>query len=234
MTRRQGRKRPPLLRFRETTKYHGDVRAVGPISLDVSAGQLVALLGHNGSGKSTLLATASGVLEPTDGTVAIAGSPAGNQAARAAVSYIGDSPILYDDLSLNEHLEYLSRLHGSTPAAHDAPKLIDRLGLRDHAESLPSTFSRGLRQKAAIAIAFCRPFALLLIDEPFAGLDRAGRGAFVELIRGARDQNGTVVVATHDHAVLDVFDRAVLLNDGTVVYDGTPGGIPPDHRPHEP
>lgn len=229
MTRDQRGKRARthcLLRMTDTTKYHGDLRALGPISIDVPAGQLVALLGPNGSGKSTLLATIAGQLEPTDGSVSIAGCPAGEQAARAAVSYLRDRPILYEDLSLNEHLEYLSRLHGSTPAANEAGSLIDRLGLTDRADDVPSTYSRGLRQKAAIVVALCRPFALLLLDEPFSGLDPRGRVELMSILTETRADGGTVVAATHDLGALDGFERAVMLNDGEATYDGDPRRMP--------
>jgi ABC-type multidrug transport system ATPase subunit len=216
------RRRKPLLRFAETTKYHGDVLAVGPVTFDVPAGQLVALIGHNGSGKSTLLATAAGVLEPTSGRVSVSGTPAGGPVARAAVSYIRDHPVLYEDLTLQEHLDYLSRLHGSTPEAHDARRIIEQLGLSNRVDDLPSTFSRGLRQKAAIAVALCRPFSVLLVDEPFSGLDQTGRSALIDLIGEIRDQKGSVVIATHDLAALPDFDRAVMLSEGELVYDGPP------------
>jgi ABC-type multidrug transport system ATPase subunit len=227
------RRRKPLLRFAETTKYHGDVLAVGPVTFDVPAGQLVALIGHNGSGKSTLLATAAGVLEPTSGRVSVSGTPAGGPVARATVSYIRDHPVLYEDLTLQEHLDYLSRLHGTTPEAHDARHIIEQLGLTNRVDDLPSTFSRGLRQKAAIAVALCRPFSVLLVDEPFSGLDQTGRSALIDLIGEIRDQKGSVVVATHDLAALPDFDRAVMLSEGELVYDGPPADVPhPSERQH--
>jgi ABC-type multidrug transport system ATPase subunit len=226
MKRRRNKPTPPLLRLEGLTKRYGDASALGPVSFEVSAGQLVALVGHNGSGKSTLLATVAGVLEPTEGEVEIAGVGAGEQAARAAVSYVRDNPILYDDVSLTEQLEYLSRLHGSDPEAHDSRGLLEDLGLGEQADNLPSTYSRGMRQKAALAVAMCRPFALLLIDEPFAGLDHEGREALLGLIRDVRRDHGSVVVATHDRQALDVFDRALVLDEGEVVYDGSPAGIP--------
>ena len=223
---RKKRRRAPLLSFTDMTKYHGDVLAVGPVTFDVPSGQLVALIGHNGSGKSTLLATAAGVLEPTTGRVSVSGTPAGGPVARATVSYVRDHPVLYEDLTLQEHLEYLTRLHGSTPETHDAQHIIDRLGLTDRVNDLPSTFSRDLRQKAAIAVALCRPFSVLLVDEPFSGLDQSGRSALIELIGEIRVQKGSVVVATHDLAALDNFDRAVMLDAGELVYDGPPADVP--------
>lgn len=236
MTRRKTRAKPkqePLLRFTDAEKHHGDMLAVGPVTFDVPAAQLVALVGHNGSGKSTLLATAAGVLAPTDGNITVSGVPAGEQKARAAVSYIRDHPVLYEDLTVQEHLEYLTRLHGSTPEDQDADHIIDRLGLSSRVDDLPSTFSRGLRQKAAIAIALCRPFTMLLVDEPFSGLDSLGRDALMELIREVRSQNGSVLVATHDKAALTVFDRVLMLSEGELVYDGAPEHLPSINRPED-
>lgn len=229
-TNTQKRSESPLS-FSSITKHHGETRAVGPLSLQIEAGQSVALLGHNGSGKSTLLALAAGLLEASDGSVTVFGEPAGEQAARAAVSYIRDNPVLYEDLSLREQLEYLTRLHGSEPEAHDVDQLIERLGLSSRVDDLPSTLSRGLRQKAAIAVALCRPFALLLVDEPFAGLDPAGQIALLDILEQIRNDNGSVVVATHDHRMLSRFDRALVLSDGQLVYDGPVAEIPPEHRP---
>ncbi len=217
--------RPPL-RFSKIAKNHGDVRAVGPVSFTVNAGESVALVGHNGSGKSTLLAIAAGVLDPSEGNMKVNGIDAGEPAARAAVSYIRDHPVLYEDLTVREHLDYLSRLHGSTPEAHNADELLNRLGLGGRADDLPSTFSRGLRQKAAIAVALCRPFATLLIDEPFSGLDDAGQRALLELIDEIRAEGGSVLVATHDQGALKRFDRAVVLSEGELVFDGAVADVP--------
>jgi ABC-type multidrug transport system ATPase subunit len=228
--KKRKRRRKPLLRFTDTTKYHGEVLAVGPVTFDVPAGQLLALIGHNGSGKSTLLATAAGVLEPTDGRISVNGTPAGGPVARASISFIRDHPVLYEDLTVREHLEYLTRLHGSTPEAHGADRILEHLGLSGRVDDLPSTFSRGLRQKAAIAVALCRPFSVLLVDEPFSGLDQSGRLAFIDLIREIREQKASVIVATHDRAALDLFDRAVMLDAGEVVYDGDPSGVPAAER----
>ena len=145
------------------------------------------LLGHNGSGKTTLLRMAAGLLEPSAGTATILGSPVGTLDARAATSYLGDQPVFYDDLSVWEHLEYIAKLHGHDEWEPHATDLLETLGLFDRRDDLPMTFSRGLRQKAAIALAFIRPFELLLVDEPFVGLDRTGRDALLDLFRpGAR------------------------------------------------
>ena len=140
-------------------------------------GEAVALIGHNGSGKTTFLRIAAGLLEPSDGTVLIDGHPAGSLPARAAMAYLSDSPTFYEDLSVWEHLEYVARLHGHDDWEQDAADLLDHLGLYDRADDLPTSFSRGLRQKASIAMGFIRPFDVLLVDEPFVGLDASGQGS---------------------------------------------------------
>ena len=100
----------PVLHSDGATKAYGDLVALQPLDLTVTAGELVALVGHNGSGKSTLLRLAAGLLDLSDGTLEVLGSPAGALEARAATSFIPDDPVLYDDLSLREHLAYV--LHG--------------------------------------------------------------------------------------------------------------------------
>ncbi|MFN3218146.1 MAG: ABC transporter ATP-binding protein [Acidimicrobiales bacterium] len=218
-TKTPKRKRRPLLVCRDLVKDYGDMRALGPLSLTVEKGEAVALIGHNGSGKSTLLSLIAGLIEPTDGKVEIFGVAAGEAPARAVVSYLPDTPVLYQDVSLREHLEYLSRVHGSTPEEQHTPALLDAFGLTARLDDLPSDFSRGLRQKAAITIGVCRPYGLLLVDEPFSGLDRTGRATFIDLLRQIRDDGGSVLVATHDPQAMEVFDRVVTLEQGVVIDD---------------
>jgi ABC-type multidrug transport system ATPase subunit len=210
----------PTLLATELAKAYGDVPALGPIDLDVPTGQRVVLLGHNGSGKTTLLRLAAGLLDASSGTVTIAGHPAGSLDARAFVSYLGDQPVFYDDLTVWEHLEYVAKLHETEGWEQHASDLLDHLGLDDRADQLPATFSRGLRQKAAIAIAFVRPFEVLLVDEPFVGLDQPGRTALLELFDRAHGDGATLVVATHDLDTVSAAERVVALRDGELIFDG--------------
>src|SRR4029079_3371479 len=131
--------------------------ALEPLDLEVAQGQHVALVGHNGSGKTTLLRMAAGLLDPSGGEGRIMGEPSGSMAARRSLSWLSDTPTFYDDLSLWEHLEYVARLHGVDEWEGRAEQLLQRIGLQDRRDDIPSTFSRGLRQKAAIALAFVRP-----------------------------------------------------------------------------
>ncbi len=224
---RRQRKPPAAVELTGVEKSYGDARILGPIDLRIGPGCIVAVVGHNGSGKSTLLTLVAGVVEPSEGKVRIHGAPPDSPEARAAVSYLPDDPVLYDDLSVSEHLEYVGALHAL--ADRDLPgRLLERLGLGSRGDDIPRTLSRGLRQRAALAVGLCRPFAVLLIDEPFVGLDAAGRRTLVEVITEAREEGATVVVATHEPSLLATADRCVALADGRVVFDGAPGDLPPE------
>lgn len=202
------------------TKAYGEMPALEPLDLSVEAGQSVALIGHNGSGKSTFLRMVAGLLEPTEGEIEIAGWPVGSEPARATTSYIGDEPVLYDDLSVREHVEFVSRLHGGDGWDSYADDVVAWLGLADRVDELPSRFSRGLRQKTSLVLGLVRPFSLLVIDEPFVGLDMAGRSALLELLDEVHRDGAAVVVATHEPSFVERVERCIALRDGEVVFDG--------------
>jgi ABC-2 type transport system ATP-binding protein len=212
----------------ELAKTYGDAPALAPVDLEIAEGERVALLGHNGSGKTTLLRLAAGLLEPTGGSATVLGYPVGSIEARAATSYLGDQPVFYDDLSVWEHLEYIAKLHGHDDWEDHASDLLETVGLLDRRDDLPMTFSRGLRQKAAITLAFIRPFEILLVDEPFVGLDRTGRDALLDLFKRVHADGAALVVATHELTTVGASDRLVALRDGELVYDGTPTGADVD------
>lgn len=152
------------------TKTYDDVAALDNLELIVRPGELVALVGSNGTGKSTFLRLAAGLLEPTDGDVWIDRYDAGTIAARAALSFVGDQPSLYGDLSVREHIEYLANAHEIDAWPAIADELLESLNLDERVDDLPVRFSRGLRQKTALVLALVRPFSVLVIDEPFVDL----------------------------------------------------------------
>jgi ABC-type multidrug transport system ATPase subunit len=204
------------------TKTYDDVAALLGLDLAVRRGELVALAGANGAGKSTLLRLAAGLLDPSDGEIWIDGFAAGSMQARTACSYIGDQPSLYGDLSVREHIEFVANVHelGGWPPAADT--LLDMLGLDDRVDDLPVQFSRGLRQKTSLVLGLARPFSVLLVDEPFVGLDPAGQHALTELLVAAAASGAAVITATHQLAFLEQTTRCVVLDEGAVVYDDAP------------
>ena len=228
------RKDAPAIDCEDLTKSYGEVDALWEVDLEIPAGQAVVLVGHNGSGKSTLLNLAAGTLEVSGGSVRIRGEEPDSVRARAERSWLPDNPVLYDDLTVEEHLWYISRLHhpggvdtgpGSEVEARN-DELIHRLGLSERRGDLPSQFSRGLRQKTAIAVALCRPFSVLLVDEPFVGLDASGRETMLDLLAEANDDGATLLVATHDPDVIDRFERGLMMSNGELVHDGDADDLP--------
>lgn len=215
---------PAAIETHQLTKVYGGATALAPLDLRVDYGDRISLIGHNGSGKTTLMRMLVGMLQPTDGTATIAGHSIGSLEARAAVAYLADQPVFYDDLTVWEHLEYVARLHGTDDWEQQAVDLVEMVGLTPRVDDLPSTFSRGLKQKAAIALAFVRPFDVMLIDEPFVGLDRTGRLALLELLALAHRDGATLVVATHELSSVGESSRLLALSGGEVTYDGDPGG----------
>ncbi|MDP9465498.1 MAG: ABC transporter ATP-binding protein [Actinomycetota bacterium] len=206
----------------QLTKSYGDRPALEPLTLDIDSGAKVALVGHNGSGKTTLMKMAAGLLDPTEGTIQIGRHPAGSEEARRLLSWLSDMPTFYDDLSLWEHLEFVARLHGVTDWQDTADELLEQIGLSPRRDDIPTTFSRGLRQKAAVTLAFIRPFKLMLVDEPFVGLDEPGKQALLRLFDAAAQRGATLLIATHELTFVKQVGRLLALRDGKLVYDGAP------------
>jgi ABC-type multidrug transport system ATPase subunit len=205
----------------EVRKEYDELVALAGLTLHVDGGQLVALVGHNGSGKSTFLKIAAGLLEASSGVLTVANAPVGSPRARAEVSYVPDEPVLYDDLSVNEHIEYVGRLHGDAGWPERADALLAVLNLTERADDVPVRFSRGLRQKTSLVLGLVRPFSVLLVDEPFVGLDPAGQATLTELLVEAASAGACVIAATHQLGLLDHATRCVALRDGEVAYEGT-------------
>ena len=211
---------PAALIAHNVAKDYGDGPALYPLSLRIEEHEKVALIGHNGSGKTTLLRMATGLLEPASGSITVFGQEPGSMDARSKLSYLADTPTFYDDLSVWEHLEYTSRLHNMGMWEQKAADLLGQLGIYDRADDLPTRFSRGLKQKAAIAIAFIRPFELMLVDEPFVGLDADGKEALLDLFDQASAEGAALVVATHELSFVSRTARTIALRDGSLVFDG--------------
>jgi ABC-2 type transport system ATP-binding protein len=215
-----------VLEAQDLTASYADYTALQGVTCRVDAGRTVALVGPNGAGKSTFLRLAAGLLDPSAGSVTIDGHTAGSLEARALLSYLPDTPALYDDLSLNEHLEYVARLHGVDEWHDRAAELLDRLGLASRGDDPPGGFSRGMRQKASVALAFVRPFRVLLADEPFDGLDPPSREALDGLVAEAAAGGAAVVLATHRIEVVEQADACLAIEDGRLVYDGPAASLP--------
>ncbi len=201
-------------------KDYGDGMGLVALDLELHPGELVMLVGPNGAGKSTFLGLAAGLIEPSNGEAWVQGAALGTLTARAATSYLPDNPVLYDDLSLNEHIEYIARMHNTQDWESYADDLLDIFNLTERADDLPARFSRGLKQKTALILGLIRPFSLLLIDEPFVGLDTPGQEALVDILGDVAAQGAAVLCSTHQMDLTPKATRCVGLRDGELAYDG--------------
>lgn len=208
------------LQVGELGKDYGDGLGLVTLDLEVGPGELIMLVGPNGAGKSTFLGLVSGLVEPSTGAAYIAGFPTGSVQARAATSFLPDAPVLYDDLSVNEHIEYVARLHNTEDWQDYGDELLEMFNLEHRADDLPATFSRGLKQKTALILGLIRPFSLLLVDEPFVGLDTPGQETLVEILGDIVEQGASVICSTHQLDLVPIATRCVGLRDGELSYDG--------------
>lgn len=215
----------PLFEAERVTRHYREVPVVDEVSLTVAAGEIVALLGPNGAGKTTLIRMAATLARPSSGALRYRGVEA-KQAAPAARGWIGfasHQSLLYPELTVAENLRFHRRLHG---ARTDVGELLDRHGLT-HVANVPARhLSRGTAQRATLARALLHEPDLLLLDEPFAGLDGAARERVIGMVRAARERGAAVLFATHDVGrAVELADRALVLQRGRVVLDD-PGADP--------
>ena len=166
-----------MIEARALTKRFDQLTAVDALDLVVSRGEIVGLVGINGAGKTTLLRMLSGILQPTSGGITIAGHPltADGIAARAALAFVPDTPMLFEQLTVHEHLVFVAELYRVADPAPRIDALLGEFELLDKRHATASSLSRGMRQKVAICCAFLHEPAVLLLDEPLSGLDPPGR-----------------------------------------------------------
>jgi ABC-2 type transport system ATP-binding protein len=198
----------PLVELRGVTRRFGEVLAVDDLSFTVQQGEVFGLLGPNGAGKTTAVRMLCGLLPPTEGSLSIAGVDVATDplAARRRIGYVPDGAPLYPNLSPRQHLMLVGRLHGleEEPLAAETQRLLECLGLADRIDDPVGEFSRGMRQKSALACALLHRPDLLVLDEPLSGLDAPTAAVFKEVLRAWGEGGGAVLYTSH---LLDVVER---------------------------
>ncbi len=211
-----------VLEVKKVSKAYEKNEVLREVSFDVKEGEITVLVGPNGSGKTTLVRAVTGLVGYDSGEISILGAKAGSDDARSVTSVSLDSPILYDDITALEHLEFSARINGLADWETRAKELLAVFGLADRQDDLPSSFSRGLRQKVAIAMALIRPHKLLIFDEPFVGLDQKGKISLIQEIKEQANIGVAVLVATHSEEFLAIANSMVGMSEGEAIYRGAP------------
>jgi len=208
------------LTFRDVTRNFGRRRALNRVSLTCRSGEIVALLGPNGAGKSTLLSIAATLLAPSSGDVrygAEAARTAGS-ALRGRIGLLGHDLYIYPELSAAENLRFAARLYRLPDVEGAVARALSSAGLMERRDDAVVGFSRGMRQRVAIERALIHEPRLVLLDEPFTGLDDAATTALRDRLVTLRQRGGIVIVTTHDlEAVEAVVDRSMALIAGRLV-----------------
>jgi ABC-type multidrug transport system ATPase subunit len=204
----------------EVSRHFGRRRAVSRVSFVASHGTIIGLLGPNGAGKSTLLAMLATLLRPSEGSIQYGTLKAADAPPelRARIGVLGHDLFLYPELTARENLTFFAALYGRRDADQTARAALQQAGLADRGDDLVAGFSRGMRQRVALERALIHKPRLVLLDEPFTGLDEASTAALVARLRGLRESGAAIVLATHDLDVAEgLLDEAIFLREGRVV-----------------
>ena len=213
-----------LIEVENLSKVYGWLPALHGIDFTVGRGEFVALLGPNGSGKSTLLRLLSGLSKPTGGFIRIGGweMPREAMAMRAQIGLVAHRPLLYENLTARENLNFYGKLYAIDAGERERriKELLREVGLLKRADSLARTLSRGMQQRLSIARAIVHQPDLLLLDEPYSGLDQAAVEMLDHLLQKLQEQGRTIIMSTHQlDRIPAPAGRALILSRGRISLD---------------
>ena len=215
----------PILKIENLTKKYGDFTAVDNLSLEIRAGEICAFIGHNGAGKTTTLKAAIGILSADDGDIYIDGVSVAAEPmeAKRRAAYIPDNPDLYEFLTGIKYLNFVADIYGVSAEDKNSRinSLAERFGILDALGTKISAYSHGMKQKLAIISAFIHAPKLIMMDEPFVGLDPVASHSLKEMMCEHCASGGSIFFSTH---VLDVAeklcDRVAIIKSGKLVVAG--------------
>ena len=196
----------PLLTASELSRSYGKFQALAPLDLALNGGEIMALTGPNGAGKTTLLLCLSGLLRPSTGEIAVEGFDLyrSEVEAKKRLAFVPDVPRFYSELTAWEHLQFVALAHGAGAGFETRGEaLLKELGLWEARHLYPHKYSRGMRLKLGLALAFIRPFKVLLLDEPTSALDAEGAALLKARLLALREQGAAILLSSHDPQVAE-------------------------------
>ena len=210
---------PFALEVRDLAFSYGGFDVFRDVSFSLKAGELAFLMGENGSGKSTLLRCLAGWADPTEGIVFLQGAPfdTSDCCQRRKVAFVPDSPAFYDDLTADEHLAFVRQANRIDAGEDLSGALMERIGLAGYGDRLPSLYSRGMRMKLALVMAFAAKPSLLLLDEPHGPLDPDAAVVLSGMVRDALDAGTAVLVSCHHDVPGLQPDKVLRLEAGSLI-----------------
>lgn len=221
--------KPPLLEARGLVRTFGPLRAVDGISFSLAPGEVLTVLGPNGAGKTTLLGLLAGTLHPSAGEIRFQGEPLDSTRteARASLGLLSHRTFVYGPLTARENLVFWARLHGLSDPGGRADAELARVGLAEVAHRPAGGFSRGMRQRLSLARTLLHDPALVLLDEPFTGLDVHAAGLLRQVLQQLRDGARSVILVTHQIAEgVRLADRVGIQARGRFTFLGDVGDLP--------
>lgn len=209
-----------MIEVRGLTRNFGSQAALRGIDLDVKRGEFLTVVGPNGAGKTTLMRILATLTRPTEGRVVVGGYDLARQpaAARRLMGFVSHQPLLYEELTAEENLRFYARLYGVSEARAEVSAALSWVGLTARRDDLVRTFSRGMKQRLAIVRALLHDPPLLLLDEPYAGLDQEAVVVLRKMLAVLRCRERTVVVTTHNlERGVALADRVAMLIEGRIM-----------------
>lgn len=219
----------PVVEISNVSRTFGRRRAVDEVDLVVEAGECVAIFGPNGAGKTTLLRLVAGLLKPSSGFVRVCGqSLRDDAAARAHVGLISHQSMLYRALTARENVEFAARLYGAKDPSAAAARALERMRISDRADTVVRALSRGLQQRVTIARAIVHEPSVVLLDEPYTGLDAAGGAALSDMLHLLRSAGAALLLVTHNvDEGLAIGSHAAIMISGRIVRRDACGALDP-------
>jgi len=211
------------IEVRKLAKSFGHQVALRGVDLTVAEGEFLTLFGPNGAGKTTLIRIVASLMRPTDGLVRVRGEDLGKAATtlRRHIGLISHNPLLYGDLTPDENLSFFSRMYDLPDAASRIDTVLEQVGLAARRRDPVRTFSRGMVQRLTIARAILHDPAIMLLDEPYTGLDLQAADMLRSVLQELAASNRTVILTTHNlEQGLEMCDRAAILNRGRLAWQG--------------